>query len=102
MTLAVWTLIVGVVVIVIVGFALGVTRRNERLRDSHRREAGETRDLARVAQLEADRQAAEAEERSARARREQLAGEQQRLAASASRATAQDLRSRADEIDPDV
>ena len=43
--------------------------------------AAETRDLAEVASVDADRQAAEADERAARAERERLAAEQQRLEA---------------------
>jgi hypothetical protein len=100
--LGIWMFIVAVVLVVVVGLTLFAKRRNEHLRRSHRREASETRDLARITQLEADKQAAEADERSARAKREQLEAEQQRIAASASQASARDLHSRADEIDPDV
>ena len=55
---------------------------------------------AKARELEANRHAAGAEERAARARREQITAEQQ--AQKAERAEAEDLRSRADELDPDT
>jgi len=82
--------------------AVAVRRRRETKLDLRRAEAREQRELAQVSDLEAQRQSAEAEERAARAKREQLASQQQQLAAARSRATVDDLRSRADEVDPDV
>ena len=94
-------LVIAIIVVVAAIVVLARRRKVEQL-DARRREATETRDLAKISQIEADTRAAEAEERAARAKRESLAAEQQELAAAAHRSTAQDLQSRADAIDPDV
>ncbi len=102
MNIAVIVIIVVGVLVAGLGFAFVARRRKEADIAALRREAGETRNLAKVSQLEADRQSAEAEERSARSQREAIAAEQHQLAAAHTRASAQDLQTRADEIDPDT
>jgi hypothetical protein len=88
--------------VVVAGIAIAAKRRRQAGNDARRREASDTRDLAKVSQLEADRQGAEAEESAARSKREGFAAEQLQLAAAAQRSSARDLQSHADEIDPDV
>src|SRR5438477_3004442 len=103
MSTTAWIIIIAVVVVaILVVAAVAVRRRRETKLDLRRAEAREQRELAPVSDLEAQRQSAEAEERAARAKGEQLAPQQQQLAAARSRATVDDLRSRADEVDPDV
>jgi len=55
--------VVVLLVVVIAGIAIVAKRRKQTKTDARRREASDTRDLAKVSQLEADRQSAEAEER---------------------------------------
>ena len=92
-----------VTILILVGLMFWGSRRRSAVRLGQARyEASTTRDLAQVAQVEADRQAAAADEAVARAERERLAAEQQRLVADQKRQDAADLHRRADEIDPDV
>jgi FtsZ-interacting cell division protein ZipA len=102
MNIALWIVIAVVVVAILVFGAIAMRRRKETKLDLRRAEAQEQRDLAKVRELEAQRQSAEAEERAARAKREQLAAQQQELAAARSRADVDDLRTRADQVDPDI
>jgi hypothetical protein len=96
--------IVLVVVILIVGLVafFGAKARADHRAEAQRYEAHSHRQLADVTELEATRLAAEAEERAARAKREQAVAEQQRLEAESHVAAAADLRTKADELDPDV
>ena len=97
--------IIAIAVTVLVLIALvvwGARRRSAAALEQDRYRAAQTRDLARVADAEADQRAAEAAERAARAERERLAAERQQLEAEQQRQDAAALHQRADEIDPDV
>ena len=100
MTIVIIVLIVLLVVGLVAFFA--AKARADHRAEAQRYEAHSNRGLADVAELESNRLVAEAEERAARARREQIAADQQRLEAQRNLAAAADLRTRADELDPDV
>lgn len=102
MSIGIWIIIAVVAIVLIAVIAFAMKRRKQTTLEGRRREATETRDLAKLSQLEADRHAAEADERAARAKREQLSAQQEQLAAATHRSDAQDLQNRADEIDPDL
>ena len=89
-------------ILVIALIAHGVKQRKEKRADARHSEAEQMRTAAKATNLQADRHAAEAEERAARSKRESLAAEQHQMAAAAQRSTAQGLRTRADEVDPDL
>jgi hypothetical protein len=99
-----FTVIAAIVAVVIILVALGyvMSRRRTQHRDELRGQASQHRDLADVAQIEADRRTAEADELAARARREELASRQARLAAEQTQTEVDGTRTRADELDPDV
>jgi hypothetical protein len=88
--------------LVIIAYAIGVERRNERKARRRGIEARRERAQARATKVEAHRRAAEAGRRVAGARRLRLVAEPQRMTSSAHGSSTQDLRARADEIDPDV
>jgi hypothetical protein len=95
-------IVVVAALVLVLAVALAAARRRAVRDERLRTEADEHRRIATVAQVEADRRAAEAEERAARARREALAAEQARLEASQAREAAAATWARADELDPDV
>jgi len=90
------------VLVILVALAYVLRRRNAHHRDELRGQATQHRDLADIAQIEADRRTAEADELAARARREELASQQARLAAEQTQADVVATRARADELDPDI
>ena len=102
MNAAIAIVIAVVVIVAIVAIVRASRRRKEVQMDARRREATETRDLAKVSQLEADRRTAEAEERAA--------ARSERASRPSSRSwrrrrivrTPRTCRARADDIDPDV
>jgi hypothetical protein len=102
MTTLVYIVIVVALLALVVGLSVITKRRNEVKKDALRVEAGETRDRAGAARLEAARQGAIADERAAHAKALTLAADQQRNEAASSLAAAQALQTHADEIDPDV
>jgi biopolymer transport protein ExbB/TolQ len=100
MTIVIVVLIVLLVVGLVAFFA--AKARADHQAEAQRYEAHSHREMADVAELESSRLIAAAEERAARAKREQIAAEQERLEAERNLAAAADLRTRADELDPDV
>jgi len=94
--------IIVAVLVVIVALTWIARRQKAAHLEERRVRAAETRDLAAMASLDADRQAAEAAERAARAEHERLSAEQQQLEADRQRQEATDLHQQADELDPDV
>jgi hypothetical protein len=100
MTIVIIVLIV-LLVVGLVAFFANKARADHRA-EAQRYEAHSNRQLADVAELESTRLVAEAEERAARAKREQIAADQQRLEAERNLSAAADLRTKADELDPDV
>jgi biopolymer transport protein ExbB/TolQ len=96
--------IVVLIVILVVGLVafFAAKARADHRAEAQRYEAHAHRELADVTELESTRLGAEAEERAARAKREQVEAEQQRLEAERNLAAAADLRTKADELDPDV
>jgi FtsZ-interacting cell division protein ZipA len=102
MDAAVIIAIVATLLVLIGLMVWGARRRSAAVEEQKRYRAAQTRDLAQVAEAEADQRAAEATERAARAERERLVAEQQRLEAEQQRQDAAALHQQADEIDPDV
>jgi hypothetical protein len=96
--------IIALIVVLVVGLAafFAAKARADHRAEAQRYEAHSHRDQADVAEMESSRLIAAAEERAARAKREQIAAEQERLEAERHLATAADLRTKADELDPDV
>jgi hypothetical protein len=96
--------IVALIIILVVGLVafFAAKARADHRAEAQRYEAHSHRQLADVTDLESTRLVAEAEERAARAKREQAAADQQRLEAERHMAAAADLRTKADELDPDV
>ena len=97
-----FALIAVAVLVILVAGAYVLRRRKAHHRDELRSQASKHRDLADIAQIEADRRTATADELAARARREELASQQARLAAEQAQAEVDATRTRADELDPDV
>ena len=94
-------LAVALVALIVIGLLFVLSRRKTaHTKEVQRGKAEEHRNLAQVAQMQADHQAAEAEERAARARKEHLEAEQQALEAERAQAEAADLHAKADKIDP--
>jgi hypothetical protein len=100
MTIAI-VLLIAIVVIGLVAFFAAKARADHRA-EAQRYEAHSHRQLADVTEMESLRLAAEADEAAARARRAQVVADQQRLEAEGNLAAARDLRTKADELDPDV
>ena len=96
--------IVALIVVLVVGLGafFAAKARADHRAEAQRYEAHSNREQADVAEMESSRLVAAAEERAARAKREQIAAEQERLEAERHMAAAADLRTKADELDPDV
>jgi uncharacterized protein HemX len=96
--------IVLVVIALIVGLVafFGVKARADHRAEAQRYEAHSHRELADATEMEATRLAVEAGQRTARAKHEQELADQQRLEADRKLQSAADLRTKADELDPDV
>ena len=93
---------IGVAALLVIALLMVLSRRKAaKSKEIRRGQAEEHRNLAQVAQLEADHRAAEAEERAARARKAQLAAAPQALDAERAREEAANLHDKADRLDPD-